>query len=190
MGNAYPAKLGKGTDWQGVVQVACKPASQVKDRKWLAAVLTLESRRLRLRNEQGSEEVLCEKVSETSFKLVTESFKRQEALFAVLHTSSHSLYHIRFPSLKSHLSWKSAMTVSIQPLWESSALKSCHMCWKAFSPIRRQHHCRLCGRVVCAACSQFRAQVPWSASLGKERACGHCVGRLMEESRPQVLSVK
>ena len=184
MGNAYPAKQGKGTSWQGTIQLAYKPTAPVKDRKWLTAVLTLEARRLSLRNEQGSESVLCEQVSEASLKLVRESFQRQEVLFAVLHVSTLSLYHIRFPSLRSHLSWKSALTASIQPLWESPALKYCHLCSKAFSAIRRQHHCRLCGRVVCAACSQFRAQVPWSAGLGKERACGNCVGRLMEDSSP------
>ena len=189
MGNVYPSKASKGTDWQGQVQIASKLTPSSKARKWLPAVLTLEDRHLLLRNEQGCEEILCEQVSETSFKLVVESFKRQEVVFGVvLANSNWSFYHIRFTSLSSQLSWKSAMSMSVQPRWESNTLKCCYMCYKAFSAVRRQHHCRLCGRVVCAGCSQFRAQVPWSAGISKERACKGCVDRLMtEERRPKLL---
>ncbi|KAG2780209.1 hypothetical protein PC129_g5066 [Phytophthora cactorum] len=34
---------------------------------------------------------------------------------------------------------------------------SCVICWKRFNAIfRRRHHCRLCGEVVCGACSSLR----------------------------------
>ncbi|RLN90913.1 hypothetical protein BBJ28_00000315 [Nothophytophthora sp. Chile5] len=36
--------------------------------------------------------------------------------------------------------------------------ESCVSCWKRFNAVfRRRHHCRLCGEVVCGACSSLRA---------------------------------
>ncbi|KAG8739867.1 hypothetical protein FRC12_016177 [Ceratobasidium sp. 428] len=56
----------------------------------------------------------------------------------------------------------------------------CMRCGSAFGWRRRRHHCRLCGRVVCAACSQknFFVMDPANASASKshkpERACSLC----------------
>ena len=42
-------------------------------------------------------------------------------------------------------------------LWIPDSLVSeCQTCTKPFSLLVRKHHCRLCGRVVCGECSQYR----------------------------------
>ncbi|KAL2720586.1 hypothetical protein V1478_010162 [Vespula squamosa] len=43
-----------------------------------------------------------------------------------------------------------------------------------FSMFNRRHHCRRCGRVVCAVCSQGRMQVPGYPSSVPVRVCENC----------------
>jgi len=53
----------------------------------------------------------------------------------------------------------------------------CMQCGSSFTWRLRRHHCRFCGRVVCATCSQYRLAVPvkLSAELpSRERACRAC----------------
>ncbi|KAL5494873.1 hypothetical protein ACEPAI_335 [Sanghuangporus weigelae] len=54
---------------------------------------------------------------------------------------------------------------------------SCMRCGKAFGWRRRRHHCRLCGRCVCATCSEktFFIADPFANDTSKSaRACNSC----------------
>lgn len=47
------------------------------------------------------------------------------------------------------------------PLWQpDSEVSKCPVCQKDFTIIHRKHHCRKCGRVVCATCSPHRITIP------------------------------
>lgn len=47
------------------------------------------------------------------------------------------------------------------PRWQPDAeVSSCPICGTIFSFWHRKHHCRKCGRVVCAACSPHRITIP------------------------------
>lgn len=47
------------------------------------------------------------------------------------------------------------------PRWQPDAeVSECPICGTVFSFWRRKHHCRKCGRVVCAACSPHRITIP------------------------------
>ena len=59
-------------------------------------------------------------------------------------------------------------------------VKQCHICSKGFTTLRRRHHCRRCGEVVCDACSKCR--VPENQFLARSsasdkltRVCDDCV---------------
>ncbi|EGO20548.1 hypothetical protein SERLADRAFT_417762, partial [Serpula lacrymans var. lacrymans S7.9] len=69
----------------------------------------------------------------------------------------------------------------VPPVWIPDAkISSCMRCGQAFGWRRRRHHCRLCGRCVCAGCSEktfFIADPtsPTSSNSGKPaRACDEC----------------
>ena len=48
-----------------------------------------------------------------------------------------------------------------RPRWQpDSEVTSCPICATAFSFWYRKHHCRKCGRVVCASCSPHRITIP------------------------------
>ncbi|KAL2812160.1 FYVE zinc finger-domain-containing protein [Aspergillus granulosus] len=50
---------------------------------------------------------------------------------------------------------------SIRPRWQpDSEVTECPICGAAFSFWYRKHHCRKCGRVVCASCSPHRITIP------------------------------
>mmetsp|Transcript_43023 Transcript_43023/g.113857 ORF Transcript_43023/g.113857 Transcript_43023/m.113857 type:complete len:269 (-) Transcript_43023:338-1144(-) len=58
--------------------------------------------------------------------------------------------------------------------WQpDSEAHQCHVCQKPFNLFRRKHHCRMCGFIVCDACSTARRPVGDSASV--ERVCDKCV---------------
>ena len=55
---------------------------------------------------------------------------------------------------------------------------TCAVCRAKFSVVRRRHHCRQCGRVVCATCSGGTATLADPAKGGaeapKQRCCSQC----------------
>lgn len=56
--------------------------------------------------------------------------------------------------------------------WEDdSAVTACFQCDSSFSLLKRKHHCRHCGRVMCADCSVFRY---FDVSRKKHRVCSAC----------------
>lgn len=76
-----------------------------------------------------------------------------------------------------HTTAKSALVSEVHakhPHWQDSTLvKSCYVCRIPFTLLRRKHHCRSCGKVICNGCSKSRMR---SAKLdGKAvRVCDAC----------------
>jgi Ran GTPase-activating protein (RanGAP) involved in mRNA processing and transport len=62
--------------------------------------------------------------------------------------------------------------------WEKDAeVPSCRACQVKFTLVKRRHHCRSCGRIVCDSCSNLRAHTR-PGSSEKERVCDVCFLRL------------
>jgi hypothetical protein len=63
-----------------------------------------------------------------------------------------------------------------QPEWRPDASSSsCNGCRKDFSLlIRRRHHCRACGELVCADCSPYLDHLPELGYDGPVRVCRDC----------------
>ncbi|KDO31124.1 hypothetical protein SPRG_04263 [Saprolegnia parasitica CBS 223.65] len=58
---------------------------------------------------------------------------------------------------------------------DDSARASCYTCDRKFTPFRRRHHCRMCGEVVCAACTGFVNMVPAGGPPRSIRICTGCI---------------
>jgi protein-serine/threonine kinase len=68
--------------------------------------------------------------------------------------------------------------------WERDKdVKECRVCQAAFTLLRRRHHCRNCGRVVCAACSENVCPIPDSTYRAAERTCDECFSNMLAEAR-------
>ena len=86
---------------------------------------------------------------------------------------------------------RAALESEMQPCPEASASPSdatcapwvlnqdapyCMQCHALFRyPVRRRHHCRRCGRVVCDECSQSRRLLPHLHASKPQRVCDRCV---------------
>ncbi|RHZ66268.1 hypothetical protein CDV55_103663 [Aspergillus turcosus] len=68
------------------------------------------------------------------------------------------------PDNRHQTSWSQSANGSmeyIRPRWQpDSEVTNCPICGTTFSFWYRKHHCRKCGRVVCAACSPHRITIP------------------------------
>lgn len=63
----------------------------------------------------------------------------------------------------------------VAPVWvPDSMARRCAQCGGAFGVWRWRHHCRICGCVVCAACSTHRFAIPHVLGDGAARACDAC----------------
>merc|ERR1712211_205445 len=61
-----------------------------------------------------------------------------------------------------------------RPPWTDDAdAPCCELCRAAFTVLQRRHHCRRCGRCVCAACSPEEGFRPLP-ELGYEKPCRQC----------------
>ena len=59
------------------------------------------------------------------------------------------------------------------PVWQTDkSSRGCQLCGIGFTLTRRRHHCRVCGRLVCNACSPHRLVVTGSSK--KARVCNAC----------------
>ena len=64
----------------------------------------------------------------------------------------------------------------IAPMWQpDSATKKCTLCTRKFGLLRRRHHCRSCGRVVCDVCSGSRHILLHINRRKPQRVCDRCV---------------
>jgi len=55
------------------------------------------------------------------------------------------------------------------------AVDDCMICSKEFnSLLRRKHHCRKCGKIVCGECSKGKAIVPGVSKHKEVRVCDKC----------------
>ena len=73
-------------------------------------------------------------------------------------------------SLKKETSAKEAEA----PVWQpDKSAKQCTICGTDFTAFTRRHHCRSCGRLVCANCSTHRLILP-NIDKSQQRVCDKC----------------
>lgn len=61
----------------------------------------------------------------------------------------------------------------LEPQWTN--YDSCLECKTKFSTVTRKHHCRHCGRILCAKCSSQKIAITKFNSTEPVRVCGTCV---------------
>ena len=89
------------------------------------------------------------------------------------------------PSLDTSVDHPPTDTNSVA-VWERDEdVHSCRVCDVGFNMLHRRHHCRVCGRIVCAKCSKYRVSAS-DAGIHtphpKVRACADCFEKMCESS--------
>ncbi|KAJ3351741.1 hypothetical protein GGF32_004096 [Allomyces javanicus] len=86
-----------------------------------------------------------------------------------------------------------------QPWQADAAASACHQCRSTFTVLRRRHHCRLCGKLYCGACSTERIDlarfypaddVPRTLRHGPQRVCDTCYALLTAAERTTAVSLR
>ncbi|XP_050521454.1 zinc finger FYVE domain-containing protein 9 isoform X2 [Daktulosphaira vitifoliae] len=75
----------------------------------------------------------------------------------------------------------------IQPYWiPDEAAKSCMRCDLKFTVVKRRHHCRACGEVLCSKCCNLRAYLTYMNN--EVRVCQQCFNTLEKAQMKQQIS--
>ncbi|GMF35446.1 unnamed protein product [Phytophthora fragariaefolia] len=62
--------------------------------------------------------------------------------------------------------------------WVNDAQRTnCSLCVQTFSMLKRRHHCRVCGEVVCSACTVFKMVKGDQEVAAKVRVCKACLAK-------------
>jgi len=62
-----------------------------------------------------------------------------------------------------------------RPNWTpDDAFTNCQNCYKEFNLIRRRHHCRACGQLLCGSCTPHKRTLPTLAYNTPVRVCVNC----------------
>ncbi|ROT81059.1 FYVE, RhoGEF and PH domain-containing protein 4 [Penaeus vannamei] len=102
-----------------------------------------------------------------SVELYTQTIEEKEQWLEALFRAIHETYQ-RKSSLKLHCN-PDQRVVDLdlgqkQPtLIRSDSVTKCMECGSQFTMVRRKHHCRACGAVVCSKCSSFKASLAYDS---------------------------
>ncbi|RLN98293.1 hypothetical protein BBJ28_00019093 [Nothophytophthora sp. Chile5] len=62
--------------------------------------------------------------------------------------------------------------------WVTDAQRAnCSLCVQSFGMLKRRHHCRVCGEVVCSACTVFKLVTGAADTAAKVRVCKACLAK-------------
>uniref|UniRef100_V9IHT8 Lateral signaling target protein 2 homolog n=1 Tax=Apis cerana TaxID=7461 RepID=V9IHT8_APICE len=89
-------------------------------------------------------------------------------------------------SLPSDMSWEAVEELGPAPtLWvPDHAVNRCMGCDTEFWLGRRKHHCRCCGKIFCADCSENSTPLPNEQLYNPVRVCSDCFSRLHRHTSP------
>ncbi|XP_063963079.1 myotubularin-related protein 4-like isoform X1 [Lytechinus pictus] len=88
--------------------------------------------------------------------------------------------HSRCNSIRSDVSWEQIDEGDTsRTLWiPDHAVSHCSLCNSRFNLVVRKHHCRNCGQIFCASCSNFFIAIPREQLYQPQRVCQPCHQRL------------
>lgn len=163
----------------------------VEARAWNSASLTLSNKVLTLCIHKPVQELLTMQVDET-LDTVSEHLAERKVGLRRVCDRVLTFAQIQFPTMQSFLLWGLCFNKSRRPVWDVQTTTHCRvsatqLCGSRFTWVRRQHHCRNCGKAVCGGCSPRQAVLVKLGYSQAQRVCSLCA-QLLEvtgSSRPR-----
>lgn len=119
--------------------------------------------------------------SRASFVLVAASKEQKQQWMSSISENIIASKLKAFSRISSNQRYSESVTQNnenLAPVWVPDAEASkCHICSHMFTVLKRRHHCRLCGNIVCKNCSPHRRVLRNIDSTGRQRICEQCVHR-------------
>ena len=120
------------------------------------------------------------------FEILRESCHQQCLMLSSFLQLQNFYCFLKFESVHAFLQWTQKLKEAKRPRWQNLSTPLCGLCSAHFTMVRRQHHCRTCGRAVCAACSPALAELPHLGYTGLQRVCVHCSTTLQHTTIPRL----
>ena len=96
-----------------------------------------------------------------------------------LHSSNTPSEH-SIPIFQKLTLFLETFTYTQPPEWDTDAsTKKCSLCDTVFGFLTRRHHCRACGKIVCALCSSNSTPIPNYNLTSPQRCCDVCYALLL-----------
>lgn len=114
---------------------------------------------------------------DANFQVRSERPALLELRIGILVESSRKAvkWRLKAPSLGAFVAWDTLLRRAKRP--ELSAGTRCEVCGKRFTFWKRLHHCKNCGRELCAACSPVKGYLPHLGYSDPQRLCLHCASK-------------
>jgi hypothetical protein len=88
------------------------------------------------------------------------------------------LWKLKVPKKSEFMLWAARVKHAMRPSWDDpKSINICKVCRRNFTLTNRQHHCRCCGRSVCANHSKARKKFPELGYLKPVRVCDECTDK-------------
>ena len=104
--------------------------------------------------------------------IISQNQTNLEIIFMDFKESTETVYIIKCNTTHQFKEFALAIFFSKRPSWIISPV--CQTCLSSFSIIKRDHHCRNCGKNICSACSRF-LQLEICGYINRQRVCFYCV---------------
>ncbi|TMW64267.1 hypothetical protein Poli38472_012889 [Pythium oligandrum] len=76
-----------------------------------------------------------------------------------------------------HLLFQPSTLVKKKEWVSDNERSNCSLCVQSFGMLKRRHHCRVCGEVVCASCTVFKVVSNNDQEPSRIRVCKACLGK-------------
>ena len=149
---------------------------------WCPVHLTLHNRELGFSGDSAS---FFLPVNER-FEVLRESCNHQCLMLSSFLQLQNFYCFLKFESVHAYLLWSQKLKEAKRPRWQNMSTPLCGLCSAHFTLVRRQHHCRTCGRAVCAACSPVLAELPHLGYASLQRICVQCSANLQHTTIPRL----
>lgn len=116
------------------------------------------------------------------FEVVSEQLEK--FIFTIKFQSAKGfirMWKIRCKTIQEFKVWKKSLKSVLKMRWINT--KTCEICKKEFGVMNRRHHCRKCGKSVCAKCSPIRSTLPELTYKELVRVCLICGDELSDKRK-------
>ena len=88
------------------------------------------------------------------------------------------MWKLIFSTKENTEKWAKKLKKAVRPEWEDPSVNRCSVCTKNFKLLRRQHHCRKCGKVICSNHCKEIESLPELGYYTKVKICTNCINRV------------
>jgi hypothetical protein len=105
-------------------------------------------------------------------------YEDTENLQMVLHDKEDKYFLMRFYNSTEYCEIKNQVKIKALALWQYT--NYCVLCQRKFNLIRRQHHCRMCGKSICKQCYEY-FKIPSIQVSRPQKVCISCKARCIDK---------